>query len=52
MQIGGAVEHRGLRIPSMISVPRLVAGLNRYVRPLYDVVHGQLSRACSAKLES
>lgn len=48
VQIGGPVEHRGLRIPSMISVPGLVAGLNRYVRPLYEVIHGQLAGAVDA----
>jgi N-acyl amino acid synthase of PEP-CTERM/exosortase system len=45
VQIGGPVEHRGIRIPSMISVPRLVEGLNRYVRPLYDVILAQVSTA-------
>lgn len=37
-QIGGAVEHRGTRIPSAISVSRVLDGLNFLVRPLYKVV--------------
>jgi N-acyl amino acid synthase of PEP-CTERM/exosortase system len=37
-QIGGAVEHRGTRIPSIMAVSRVVDGLNFLVRPLYKVV--------------
>jgi N-acyl amino acid synthase of PEP-CTERM/exosortase system len=45
VQIGGPVEHRGTRIPSMISVPHLVDGLNRYVKPLYEVILAQVAAA-------
>lgn len=37
-QIGGPVEHRGTRVPSMIDVASVLNGLNFVVRPLYDVV--------------
>lgn len=37
-QIGGAVEHRGTRVPSMMSVSRVLDGLNFLVKPLYKVV--------------
>ena len=45
MQVGHPVQHRGTRVPSMISVPRLISGLNRYVRPLYEAVHEQVTAA-------
>jgi len=44
-QIGGAVEHRGTRVPSTRSVPSIVAGLNIIVRPLYDVIAEEVRQA-------
>jgi N-acyl amino acid synthase of PEP-CTERM/exosortase system len=40
--VGGPVEHRGTRIPSMIDVDSVVGQLNRYVRPMYDEIVAQL----------
>jgi N-acyl amino acid synthase of PEP-CTERM/exosortase system len=40
--VGGPVEFRGKRIPSMIDVDSVVAGLNRYVQPMYDEIVKQL----------
>jgi len=37
-QIGLPVEHRGLRIPSMIEVGPVVSGMGRIWRPFYDCV--------------
>ena len=37
-QIGGGVEHRGLRVPSIMDVATIIDGLNFLVRPLYKVV--------------
>ncbi|GAB4169167.1 MAG: hypothetical protein OHK0026_12320 [Rhodocyclaceae bacterium] len=37
-RIGGAVEHRGTRVPSMMSVQGILSGLNFIVRPLYRAV--------------
>jgi N-acyl amino acid synthase of PEP-CTERM/exosortase system len=37
-QIGAAVEHRGLRVPSAMTVSTVLDGLNFLVRPLYQVV--------------
>jgi len=37
-QIGGPVEHRGTRVPSVIDVAGVIAGLNFMVRPLYKEV--------------
>lgn len=43
-QIGEPVEHRGLRVPSMIRVQSVVAGLQGFVRPLYAEIHDGISR--------
>ena len=37
-QIGKPVEHRGMRIPSVMSVSDIIIGLNPYVRPMYDEI--------------
>ncbi|HQO30535.1 MAG TPA: PEP-CTERM/exosortase system-associated acyltransferase [Accumulibacter sp.] len=37
-QIGGPVEHRGERIPSMLLVDEIVGGMNFLVRALFEVV--------------
>jgi N-acyl amino acid synthase of PEP-CTERM/exosortase system len=37
-QIGGPVEHRAERVPSMMSVTSIEANLPRPVRPLYEVI--------------
>jgi N-acyl amino acid synthase of PEP-CTERM/exosortase system len=36
--IGGPVEHRGMRVPSTMSVQSIIAGFNIVVRPLYNVI--------------
>ncbi len=40
--IGGAVEHRGLRVPSMMRVSEIYPRLRSLVRPLWHEVHGQM----------
>jgi N-acyl amino acid synthase of PEP-CTERM/exosortase system len=35
-RIGGPVEHRGRRVPSMMSVPGILKSFGPIVRPLYD----------------
>lgn len=37
-QIGGAIEHRGIRVPSMMRVRSIIDGLNFIMRSLYDVI--------------
>ncbi len=37
-QIGKPVEHRGMRVPSVMSVSEIITGLNPYLRPIYDVI--------------
>lgn len=41
-QIGGAVQHRGTRVPSTMSVAGIVKGLNPLLRPLYDVIRHEI----------
>jgi N-acyl amino acid synthase of PEP-CTERM/exosortase system len=36
--IGGEVEHRGIRVPSVMSVSGMIAGFNFMMRPLYTEV--------------
>ena len=42
--LAGWTEHRGTRVPSMMSVQGILSGLNFIVRPLY--------RAVAAEVES
>jgi N-acyl amino acid synthase of PEP-CTERM/exosortase system len=41
-QIGGPVDHRGTRIPSLINVASVIDGLNFLLRPLYEVIAEQV----------
>ncbi|MGE5386971.1 MAG: PEP-CTERM/exosortase system-associated acyltransferase [Betaproteobacteria bacterium] len=41
-QIGGPIEHRGTRIPSMMNVKRIIKGLNPYVRPFFNVIAAEV----------
>jgi N-acyl amino acid synthase of PEP-CTERM/exosortase system len=42
--IGGPVEHRGQRVPSMLRVPGLGDSLRKLVRPIWDTVKEQLDQ--------
>jgi N-acyl amino acid synthase of PEP-CTERM/exosortase system len=44
-QIGKPVEHRGMRVPSLMSVSGIILGLNPYVRPIYDEIVKAVKRA-------
>ena len=44
-QVGGPVEHRGVRVLSMAIVARVIRGLNQQLRPIYDVVRPQVLEA-------
>jgi len=48
-QIGSPIEHRGLHIPSMMSVSGIVSGLNEYCRPLYLEVMEDIAGALRAR---
>ena len=41
-QIGGPVEHRGVRVPSMMNVSDVVAGLRFFVKPIWRVVLAEI----------
>ena len=43
-QIGSPIEHRGLRIPSMMSVSQIVSGLDEITRPLYLEIMEEVAR--------
>lgn len=48
-QIGGAIEHRGIRMPSMLRVLDIVDGLNAIMRPLYNVVASEVQAGMDAQ---
>ncbi|KAB2967648.1 PEP-CTERM/exosortase system-associated acyltransferase [Zoogloea sp.] len=41
-QIGGPVEHRGIRIPSMMDVNAIIKGLRFFVRPIWRVIETRI----------
>jgi N-acyl amino acid synthase of PEP-CTERM/exosortase system len=47
-RIGAPVEHRGPRVPSLLSVDGVVSGLGAFVRPLYDVIDDEIGAAYRA----
>lgn len=44
-RIGGPVDHRGIRVPSLIRVDDVIRGFGAFVRPLYDVIAGEIDTA-------
>jgi len=48
-QIGGPVEHRGERVPSMMSVTAIEANLPRPVRPLYEMISDTIRTGVEAQ---
>jgi N-acyl amino acid synthase of PEP-CTERM/exosortase system len=43
--VGGAIEHRGTRVPSLLSSSKVVAGLRPMIRPMYDVIEQAVDEA-------
>jgi N-acyl amino acid synthase of PEP-CTERM/exosortase system len=43
--IGGAIEHRGTRVPSVLSSSKVVAGLRPMIQPLYAVIETAVNAA-------
>ena len=41
-QIGGPLEHRGVRVPSMMDVNEVIAGLRFFVKPIWRVVVAEI----------
>jgi N-acyl amino acid synthase of PEP-CTERM/exosortase system len=46
--VGRPVEHRGLRVPSVLSMTKLVQTLRPTIRPLYEVIEASVERAFRA----
>lgn len=46
--VGGAIEHRGVRVPSLLSSSKVVSGLRPMIRPMYDVIDEAVGRAFKA----
>lgn len=44
-QIGRAVEHRGLRIPSVMNVPEILRDMRRIFRPFYRMIDKEIDDA-------
>lgn len=51
-QIGGAVDHRGIRVPSMMTVATIIDGLNFIVRPLYEVIVAEIRAGIAAQRQA
>ena len=46
--IGTAIEHRGERVPSVLSSSKVVAGLRPLIRPLYSLIEAAVDAAFDA----
>jgi N-acyl amino acid synthase of PEP-CTERM/exosortase system len=46
--VGDPIEHRGTRVPSLLSSSKVVAGLRPLIRPLYAVIERAVSEAFDA----
>lgn len=44
-QIGGAIEHRGMRIPSMMPVASIIKEMRSFVKPLYREICEEIDQA-------
>ena len=43
--VGGPIEHRGLRVPSLLRSSKVIGGLRPLIRPMYDVIDDAVGRA-------
>ena len=41
-QIGGPIEHRGTRVPSMMDVPSIIKNMRFLVKPIWRVIHEEI----------
>ena len=51
-QVGAPVEHRGVRVPSMVKVKEILDGLNFIMRPLYEVIAAEVHRGIDEQLQA
>ena len=47
-RIGGEIEHRGIRVPSMLSVNETINGMNPVVRALFEIVSQEIRESIQA----
>jgi N-acyl amino acid synthase of PEP-CTERM/exosortase system len=47
-RVGAPVDHRGMRVPSMLRVEVVIDGFGAFVRPLFDVIAGEIDAAYRA----
>lgn len=47
--VGSPIEHRGTRIPSLISTSKVIAGLRPMIRPIYRVIEDAVEEAYAAQ---
>jgi N-acyl amino acid synthase of PEP-CTERM/exosortase system len=47
-RIGGEIEHRGIRLPSMMSVAEIIEGMNFLVRAVFEVIAGEVEAGLAA----
>lgn len=50
--VGGPIEHRGVRVPSLLSSSKVVSNLRPMIRPLYAVIEESVDKAFKAHPES
>lgn len=50
--IGDAVEHRGMRVPSMIQVSTVGPGLRLLIRPLWKAIEAQIEMAYESEISA
>jgi len=48
IQIGTPIEHRGMRIPSMMRTSKIIKGLRFFMRPMYRAISEEVDRAIDA----
>jgi N-acyl amino acid synthase of PEP-CTERM/exosortase system len=47
--VGGTIEHRGIRVPSLLSSSKVVEGLRPLIRPLYTVIERAVEDAFAVR---
>jgi N-acyl amino acid synthase of PEP-CTERM/exosortase system len=47
--VGGPIEHRGTRVPSLLSSSKVVEGMRPLIRPLYEVIERAVEQAFAVR---
>ncbi len=51
-QIGGPVEHRGMRVPSMMDVQSIIKNMRFLVKPIWRVIHEEIENGFARTAQS